>query len=150
MTIYPTYENYTRLKTVIIGSYRKHLSQLFMLREELETAEIIVMSPVGNYCLNPEEEFILLDKDPVKDPKILQDSIFAKIRTASFVVVGNFDGYLGATALLEMGYSIAHHIALLTVEPVTDPNVAPYCRLLKEVFPFILNHESPLTVQKAI
>jgi hypothetical protein len=127
--------HYRNLSCVIIGSYRKSLSQLFQLREVLESLEINVMSPVGSCSINPGEEFVILNEDPIKDPKLLQDSIFGKIRSASFVVVGNFDHYLGATCIFEMGYSIAQGVPLLTVEQVTDPNLAPYCRLLSEVFP---------------
>lgn len=125
------------LKTVISGSYRKHLYQLIELKNELEKNGILVLSPSGDESINPEEEFILLDTDPIHDHRVLQDSVFAKIRISSFLVVANVEGYLGRAAVLEIGYAIAHGIQILTLEPITDPNISVYCRLLQSVFPKI-------------
>lgn len=130
------------LFTVISGSYRKHLAHIVKLKVELEARHIAVLSPSGDIALNPDEEFIILDSDPVKHPKLLQDSVFAKMRRSSFLVVANINGYLGAAAIMEMGYAIALGLTIYTVEPIEDPNLIPYCRLLKEIFPDIpLCHE---------
>ncbi len=120
--------------TVISGSFRKHLQEIITLKRLLEKNGIAVLSPAGNIAINPDEEFIILDSDPVSNPKLLQDSVFAKIRQSTFIVVANVDGYLGKAAILEMGYAIAHGISIYTIEPVEDPNLSPYCRLLSELF----------------
>ena len=125
----------SNLKTVIGGSYRKHLKELMEVKNHLLSYDIEVLSPVGSHAINPTDEFVVLDHDPIDDPQILQDSIFAKMRTSSFHVVCNTDGYIGAAALIEFGYAIALGLKILTVEPVQDPNLAPYCRLLWDVFP---------------
>ena len=123
------------LKAVIGGSYRKHLQTLMVLKKNLEGYNINVLSPVGSDALNPKDEFIILDEDPVKDHRILQDSIFAKIRSASFHVVANVDGYIGSAAKMEIGYALAYGLQILTIEPVNDPNLSPYCRLITDIFP---------------
>jgi hypothetical protein len=125
------------LFTVISGSFRKHLHQIVRLKQELKRLKVVVLSPSGNHAVNPDEEFIVLDSDPVSHPKLLQDSVFTKIRRSTFLVVANIGGYLGRAAVLEIGYAIAHGISIYTVEPVEDPNLNPYCSLLKEVFPEI-------------
>lgn len=45
-------------KTVISGSYRKHLHELMRLKKYLQTHGVLVLSPVGEEAKNPEEEFI--------------------------------------------------------------------------------------------
>jgi hypothetical protein len=125
------------LLTVISGSFRKHLNEIVRLKQALELRSIGVLSPAGNLAVNPDEEFIVLDSDPIEDPKLLQDSVFAKIRRSTFLVVANIDGYLGRAAIMEIGYAIAIGISIFTLEPVEDPNLAPYCRLLSQVFPGI-------------
>lgn len=124
-------------KTVISGSYRKHLSSLMRLKQALQNEGIAVLSPVGQEAINPKEEFILLDADPIHDKRLLQDSIFAKIRSSTFLVIANIDGYIGAAAMMELGYAIACGMQILTLEPVKDPNLAPYCRSISEVFPHL-------------
>lgn len=132
-------ENHTSLRTVISGSYRKHLKQLMELKTQLEAHGIIVLSPVGAYALNPNEEFVFLNADPISDHRLLQDSIFGKMRTASFHVLANVDRYIGNAALMELGYAIALGLQILTLEPVEDPNISPYCRDLTLVLPEIFS-----------
>lgn len=123
------------ISTVISGSYRKHLAEIYALKAFLECNGITVLSPTGTMAVNPGEEFILLDADPIHDHRLLQDSVFAKIRRSAFLIVMNKGGYLGRAALIEFGYAVAMGIEILTVEKVEDPNLAPYTRLLAEVFP---------------
>jgi hypothetical protein len=128
------------IATVISGSYRRHLAGMYALKRILERKGIHVLSPVGDGAINPGEEFVLLDADPIHDHRTLQDSVFAKIRRSSFLVGFNKDGYLGRAALLEFGYAISQGISILTLEPVEDPNIVPYTRLLADVIgPFELN-----------
>lgn len=127
--------NTASLRTVISGSYRRHLRELYELKKEIEKLGILVLSPVGSSALNPEEEFVFLDADPIHDKRLLQDSIFAKIRTSSFLILANFDGYIGRAALMEVGYALASGLQILSVEPTEDPNIEPYTRLLNEAFP---------------
>lgn len=129
------------LFTVISGSYRKHLQQIVKLKQVLEQLHVAVLSPSGDAAVNPDDEFIILDSDPVSHPKLLQDSVFAKIRRSTFLTVANVGGYLGRAAVLEIGYAIGLGISIYTLEPVEDPNLAPYCTPLKDVFPEIsLSH----------
>lgn len=127
------------IATVISGSYRRHLPQMYALKTILEARGITVLSPVGSIAINPGQEFVLLDADPVHDHRTLQDSVFAKIRRSSFLVSCNRDGYVGKASLLEYGYAIAFGIPILTLEPADDPNIVPYTRALSEIIgPFAL------------
>jgi hypothetical protein len=133
------------IATVISGSYRRHLAEMYNLKRILERKGIHVLSPVGDGAINPGEEFVLLDADPIHDHRTLQDSVFAKIRRSSFLVGFNRGGYLGRAALLEFGYAISQGISILTLEPIEDPNILPYTRLLADVIgPFELNDESTI------
>ncbi len=125
----------SHIKTVISGSYRKHLAQMLEVKAFLTGEGIEVVAPVSEGVVNPGEEFILLDEDCVADPRTLQDSIFAKMRGSSFLVLANIDDYNGKAAVLEMGYAIALGIQILSLEPVNDPNLSGYCRAFDSVFP---------------
>lgn len=127
------------IATVISGSFRKHLPQIVALKYELEKLGISVLSPEGDISINPDEEFIILDSDPVSNPELLQSSIFAKMRRSTFLTVANIDGYLGNAAILEIGYAIAIGIKIYALEPIQDPNIAPYCFSLDNLFPEIGN-----------
>lgn len=123
------------ISTVIIGSFRKHLKEIMALKSYLEASGISVLSPVGTHAVNPADEFIILNADPIQDKRVLQDSVFAKIRRSAFLVVFNKDGYLGKAAIMEIGYALSLGLQILTLEEVEDPNIRPYTRRIAELFP---------------
>ena len=125
------------IQTVISGSFRKHYGDLLHLKNALEGIGIIVLSPAGTAVFNPTDEFAILDTDPVTNCKMLQDSVFAKIRASTFLTLANVDGYIGKAALLEVGYAIACGLDVYTLEEVEDPNISPYCTPLTSIFPEI-------------
>jgi nucleoside 2-deoxyribosyltransferase len=142
--------NEASIKTVISGSYRKHFSEMLLLKQCLERESIKVMAPVSEEVTNPGEEFALLDADPIHDPRSLQDSIFSMIRRSTFLVVANVDGYLGKAALLEIGYAVAQGIQILTIEDVDDPNISGYTRRLSEVFPRAMSAYGELRLETLV
>lgn len=118
---------------------------MYRLKRLFERKGITVLSPIGDGAINPGEEFVLLDADPIHDHRALQDSVFAKIRRSTFLTSFNQEGYLGKAALLEYGYAISLGIQILTLEPVDDPNIQPYTRLLSDVIgPFELSDGNAL------
>jgi hypothetical protein len=131
-------------RAVISGSFRKHLPAIYELRDFLEAKGVRVLSPIGQRALNPQDEFVLLDQDLFKDERTLQDGVFAKIRQSTFLVLANFDGYLGASATMEIGYAIAYGIQIFTLEATSDPNIRCYTRRLAEVFPDYHQFKEPV------
>lgn len=136
------------MPAVIIGSFRKHLDEIIEIKNKLEKCGVLILSPIDDDVVNPDDEFILFKSDQVTDPKLLQDSVFNKIKHSTFIVVANIGGYIGRAGTLEIGYAIAHGITIYTLEPVTDVHIAPYCRLITEVFPHCRLTEN--TTQKAV
>lgn len=128
-------KNTNIIKTVISGSFRKHLQQIYELKKALEKENIQVLSPLGQNSINPKEEFVILDSDPVESPEILQATVFARIRNSTFLTLANFDGYMGRAATLEVGYAIAIGIKIYSIEKVIDPNINPFCSNIFNVLP---------------
>ena len=112
--------------TVIIGSFRKHFQEIIELKKELEKLQIKVLSPKECTIINPDDEFVIFRSDTTSDQKILQDAVFSKIRYSTFVILANFNDYIGRAATLEMGYAIANGISILTLNPVKDVHLKPY------------------------
>lgn len=131
------FSNNNHHSTVIIGSFRKHLSEIISIKNLLELSNIKVLSPVEDKITNPEEEFIFFESDLILDPKFLQDAVFSKIKQSTFVVVANVNGYLGRATTMEIGYAIAEGIPIYTLEPMEDVHISPYSRLLIDIFPAI-------------
>jgi len=129
--------NRVTLTTVIVGSFRKHLSHILDLKKQLERHQVTVLSPIEDNVINPNADFVIFQSDPTNNLKFLQDAVFHKIKNSTFVVIANINGYIGRAALLEMGYALAVGVSIYTVEPINDPHFSPYCKELKEIFPNI-------------
>lgn len=133
--------------TLIIGSYRRHFEQIRSIKSALEDRGVSVLAPGSDRIVNPGATFALLESDGDRTPRQVQDRIFSLIRASDFLVLANVDGYLGAAATLEIGFAIAVGTDVLTIEPVVDPNISGYTRLLDlEALPSLPNlHASETT-----
>jgi len=125
----------SKLKTVISGSYGKHLDGMLKLKEFLASKDIEVLAPVSGIDPDEPNDFIIMKDDPVTDPRTLQDSVFAKMRSSSFHIMFNEGGYLGKAAIFELGYAAAIGLQIFTTEEVEDPNLKVYTRPLSDLYP---------------
>lgn len=122
------------MNTVIVGSYGKHFQQILELRDFLSEQGVKVLAPSSSKVINPGSNFLILEDDPIGEPKELQDLVFEKIKKSNFIIVANVDGYIGRTAAFEMGYALSLGLPIYTLEPVTDLNISGYCIPLENKF----------------
>jgi len=89
---------------VVSGSFRKHFEGISRVIKEFENLGIQVLSPKPSKVMNPEHKFITDDTD---DPKTLEQRRLDAIEKADTLYIYNLDGYIGASATLELGWAIA-------------------------------------------
>ena len=92
------------MKCVISGSFRRHLHEIMLLKEELEFNGIEVIKPVNidtidNYN-NPE--FIKFVGEEEKSEQQLQEEYDIAISNCDAHIIFNKDGYIGKSALREL------------------------------------------------
>ena len=105
------------MKSLIIGSFRKHYDQMLDIIDHFNKAEIEVLSPNKAKIINPEDEFVILDSDPEHlSDKEIQDVVLSKIHKVDFVYLYNPEGYIGLSASFEIGYCHAHGIKIYAYE----------------------------------
>jgi adenylate kinase len=109
----------SQINTVISGTHARHSAAMDSLSKRLARSGVRVLTANG-----------ALSADAI-------DSRFAKIRESSFLTLANFDGELDAAMLADIGFAIASGLEILSVYPITDPNIAPYSRSLSTVVPGI-------------
>lgn len=108
------------MRTVIVGSFRKHLAEIGRMTRAFETQKIEVLSPITSSAQNPGEDFVILTTDaPDKTPVQLQRDVLDKIRIVEFLYVANVGGYIGYSASAEMTFAFRHGIPVIcTATPV--------------------------------
>ena len=115
----------TPLRTVIIGSYTREPSQLRLLYEELALAGCQILSPrslgfdANSFVRLPGEE-LLADFD-------IEMSHLSAIVQSDFIWLHIPRGYIGASGLFELGFSVAHHKPIFSYDHLQDEPVLDQC-----------------------
>ena len=92
---------------VLSGSYRKHLNYIESVKRKLSSRGAEVLSPRFSKPKNPGEEFIVFEGEDGLSPLELERYHLEKIKHADALIVCSPKGYVGASALIEIGYANA-------------------------------------------
>lgn len=95
------------MKTTISGSFRKHLDEILEVIAVFEKNGIDVLSPQHRSPKNPGEEFVLFEGEQTSDPKELEEIHLNAIKNSDFLYVVDPEGYVGNSAIMEVGYAKA-------------------------------------------
>lgn len=91
----------------ISGSFRKHLSYIIKVKEELEKKGTTILSPRFITPKNPDSEFVIFDGEEGLTPLQLERYHLNSITKSDALIVCNPQGYVGASSLIEIGYAQA-------------------------------------------
>lgn len=89
----------------ISGSFRKHLQQILDVKNYLNQQDVFVLSPRFTEPKNPGEEFVVFEGEEGASPVELERFHLDSINDCDALIVCNPDGYVGASAMIEIGYA---------------------------------------------
>ncbi len=89
------------------SSFRKHLDYILGVKEGLEIVGVTVLSPHFTKPKNPGEEFVVFTGEEGKSPLQLERHHLDSIEKSDALIVCSPNGYVGASALIEIGYAHA-------------------------------------------
>jgi len=91
----------------ISGSFRKHLEYILKIKGKLETQGTKVLSPRFTEPKNPGEKFVVFIGEEGLNPLELERHHLKSISESDALIVCDPEGYVGASALLEIGFANA-------------------------------------------
>jgi hypothetical protein len=91
----------------ISGSFRKHLEYILKIKEKLEARGTKVLSPRFTEPKNPGESFVVFTGEEGLSPLELERHHLKSISESDALIVCDPEGYVGASALLEIGFANA-------------------------------------------
>lgn len=94
-------------KAVISGSFRKHLKEILSLKKKFEKNGVKVLSPRFEQAKNPGQEFVVFTGEEHLSPLALERHHLNSIAKSDVLIVCDPQGYVGASALLEIGFAQA-------------------------------------------
>ncbi|HOS87932.1 MAG TPA: hypothetical protein PL093_00130 [Candidatus Pacearchaeota archaeon] len=89
----------------ISGSFRKHLSYILSVKKNLEEKGAKVLSPRFTEPKNPGEGFVVFSGEEGLSPLELERYHLKSIMVSDALIVCDPDGYVGASALIEIGFA---------------------------------------------
>lgn len=105
---------------VLSGSFRKHLNYILKVKKQLNSQNIKVLSPRFEEPKNPGEEFVIFDGEEGLSPLELERYHLDMIEACDALIVCAADGYVGASALIEIGYAHALGKKIIFTEQPTE------------------------------
>lgn len=104
-------------RTVTIsGSFRKHLEYILQVKKKLESQGVKILSPRFEEPKNPGEEFVVFTGEEGLTPLQLERHHLDSILKSDALIVCDPQGYVGASALIEIGFAQANNKRIIFVE----------------------------------
>jgi len=100
----------------ISGSFRKHLEYILKIKERLEARGTKVLSPRFTEPKNPGERFVVFTGEEGWGPLELERHHLNSISGSDALIVCDPEGYVGASALLEIGFANAIGKRIIFIE----------------------------------
>ena len=108
------------MKVVISGGFRKSLTEIIELKEQLESKGIEVLNPKSKTTIdnNDNPEFVLFAGEKNEDADELERKYLESIASSDAHIVYVTNGYLGETAFSEMLFACSLGIPVYLTEQI--------------------------------
>jgi len=100
----------------ISGSFRKHLDYILKIKKELEEYGTEILNPKFTEPKNPGEKFVVFAGEEGLNPLELERHHLDSISKSDALIVCDPEGYVGASALIEIGFANAIGKRIIFVE----------------------------------
>ncbi len=107
------------LRVVICGSFRKGIPELRDAFEQLQS-QFVVLSPLGLDFVDPDDTFVRLPHELNQLASDIERRHLDAITEADFVWLHAPDGYIGASAMFELGHARALGIPVFASTPPAE------------------------------
>ncbi|HLD50973.1 hypothetical protein A3K34_02445 [candidate division WWE3 bacterium RIFOXYC1_FULL_40_10] len=104
-------------KVTLSGSFRKHLDYILTIKRSLEQTKIEILSPRFTEPKNPGEEFVVFTGEENMTPLDLERHHLRSIENSDALIVCDKEGYVGASAMIEIGYAQSFGKRVIFAEP---------------------------------
>lgn len=131
------------LSTCISGSF-KFKPEIDRLIEEFQDYHVKVLAPEKGWLVLPEykispPKFRPLPSERKMSIRQIEDNFLEKIREATFLYVGNFEGYTGLSGYYEMGFAYGIEKPIYSLKKVpneeNDLSVSEILNFIKVMTP---------------
>jgi NTP pyrophosphatase (non-canonical NTP hydrolase) len=120
------------LSVVLCGSFRRDPEGLRLIHHELET-RFNLLSPLAVDFVDPDAEFVRLPSEVGRPEIDIEDRHIAALRTADLMWLHAPEGYVGASAAMELGEAVAVGIPIFCLTPPADTVLAARVTVVSQI-----------------
>jgi hypothetical protein len=121
------------LRATVSGSFHRHMQAITTAVQELASHSIRVLSPADPRVVAQQGEFLFVASDRVRSVRLVQDRHLESIQAADFLWLVSPDGYVGASASMEIGYAVRAGIPIYGTHAPSDLTMREYVNIVPTV-----------------
>jgi hypothetical protein len=119
-----------QVRATVSGSFTRHLPEIQKAVAQLKQHGARVLSPERPTIVGAMDGFVFVESDRHRSVRLVQDRHLASIANSDFLWLETPDGYVGASAALEVGFAIASSIPVFSTSLPNDLTMRQYvCRV---------------------
>jgi nucleoside 2-deoxyribosyltransferase len=122
------------IRCVLSGSFRRDRPSLLSIYDELITCGCQVLSPHRLDFNNEKQAFVRDRAEDGLSEAYIEEHHLVSIKQSDFLWVHAFEGYVGLSTALEIGYAIANKIPIFSSVYLSDPVFKPFIRVIPSVY----------------
>ncbi|MHC4618512.1 MAG: hypothetical protein ACYTEQ_12255 [Planctomycetota bacterium] len=117
------------LIATISGSFHRHMTDIKEASEEFRSLGVRILSPEDTRIVDQKGDFLFVASDGCRSIQLVQNRHLEAIIASDFLWLVAPNGYVGQSASMEMGFSVANNIPVIGVSPPSDLTLKQYVRL---------------------
>ena len=119
-----------RFSAAVSGSFHRHLDVITRTVHDLASLSVRVISPADPRVVAAQGEFLFVASDCVRSVRLVQDRHLDAIRAADFLWLVCPDGYVGASASMEVGFAAAARVPIFATRAPLDLTLREYVKVV--------------------
>ena len=121
------------IAATVSGSFHRHMTAIYEAVGNLLDAGVEVLSPCDPRIVAEEGDFLYVASDRYRSVRLVQDRHLHSIRASSFLWLVTPDGYVGASASMELGFAYASGIPVFSDWSPSDITLRQYVTQVKDI-----------------
>jgi hypothetical protein len=122
-----------RPRVTVSGSFHRHLASIQDDVASFLDVGLEVLSPADPRLVDAFGDFVFVASDRVRTLRVVQQRHFEAIRQSEFLWLVCPDGYVGASAAMEVGVAVSEGVPVVAMAPPNDQTLRQFVRVVRSL-----------------
>ena len=123
----------SRARVTVSGSFHRHMDEVQKAVYALTDMGVDVLSPSDPRVVDAFGEFLFVASDRLRTVRLVQSRHLAAVDASDFLWLVCPDGYVGASAAMELGWAAAKGVPVLSTTPPDDLTMRQFVTVVPDM-----------------